>query len=194
MPWIPPVAARALVIYQLKITLKALRPLIWRRFQVPGDFTLDRLHRIIQRVMGWTDSHFHEYIVRGRHYGTSDPESGMRQVESERSARLCDVAPRQKARFVYVYDLGDDWQHDLLVEKIVAPQPGQRYPACLAGQHACPPEDCGGYPGYIDFVAAISNPRHAEHAEMLEWVGGSFDPRAFDLDGVNRGLKRFRQT
>ena len=194
MPWIPPVAARALVIYQFKITLRGLRPLIWRRFQVPGDFKLDRLHRVIQRVMGWTDSHLHEFIVRGRHYGTPDPEWGMRQVESERSARLCDVAPREKVRFVYVYDFGDSWEHDVLVEKIVESQPGQRYPACLAGQHACPPEDCGGYPGYIDFVAAISNPAHPEHAEMLEWVGGAFDPRAFDLAGVNRALRRFRQT
>ena len=193
MPWIPPVAARALVIYQLKITLKVLRPLIWRRFQVQGDYTLDRLHRVIQRVMGWTDSHLHEYIVRGRHYGTPSDESEGPPVVSERSARLCDVAPREKARFVYVYDFGDDWQHDLLVEKIVAPQAGQRYPVCLAGQHACPPEDCGGYPGYIDFVAAISNPAHPEHAEMLEWVGGAFDPWVFDLDGVNRALKRFRQ-
>lgn len=147
MPWIPPPAARARTIYQLKITLRGLRPLIWRRFEVPGEYTLDRLHRVIQRVMGWTDSHLHEFIVRGRHYGTSDPEWGMRQVESERSARLC-----------------------------------------------CPPEDCGGYPGYIDFVAAISNPKHPEHAEMLEWVGGAFDPWAFDLDAVNRALRRFRQT
>ena len=194
MPWIPPVAARARVIYQLKITLKAIRPPIWRRFQVPGDHTLDRVHRVIQRVMGWTDSHLHEFIVRGRHYGISSDEWEGPPVVPERSARLCDVAPREKARFVYVYDFGDSWEHDVLVEKIVAPQPGQRYPVCLAGQRACPPEDCGGYPGYIDFVAAISNPKHPEHAEMLEWVGGAFDPWAFDLDGVNRALKRFRQT
>ncbi len=180
-------------IYQLKITLRGLRPLIWRRFQVPGDYTLDRLHRVIQRVMGWTDSHLHEFIVRGRHYGTPSDEWEGPPVVSERRARLCDVAPREKARFVYVYDFGDGWEHDVLVEKIVEPQPGQRYPACLAGQHACPPEDCGGYPGYIEFVAAISNPAHPEHAEMLEWVGGAFDPWAFDLDGVNRALKRFRQ-
>ncbi|MBI3106125.1 MAG: plasmid pRiA4b ORF-3 family protein [Candidatus Rokubacteria bacterium] len=193
MPWIPPVPARALTIYQLKITLKDLRPLIWRRFQVPGDYTLDRLHRVIQRVMGWTDSHLHEYIVRGRHYGTPSDEWEGPPVVPERSARLCDVAPREKARFVYVYDFGDSWEHDVLVEKIVAPQPGQRYPVCLAGQRACPPEDCGGYPGYIEFVAATSNPAHPEHAEMLEWVGGAFDPWVFDLDGVNRALRRFRR-
>jgi hypothetical protein len=181
------------MVYQLKITLRGLRPPIWRRFQVPGDITLDRLHRVIQRVMGWTDSHLHQYVVSGRRYGTSRGEWGDPQVLSERSARLCEVAPREKARFVYVYDFGDDWEHDVLVEKIGQPQPGQRYPVCLAGQHACPPEDCGGYPGYIDFVAAISNPKHPEHAEMLEWVGGAFDPWAFDLDAVNRALRRFRQ-
>jgi hypothetical protein len=104
------------------------------------------------------------------------------------------AAAREKARFVYLYDFGDGWQHDVLIEKIVEPQPGQRYPVCLADQRACPPEDRGGYPGSIEFVAAISNPAHPEHQEMLEWAGGAFDPWAFDLDAVNRALKRFSQA
>lgn len=184
-------------VYQLKITLKAIRPPIWRRFQVPVDTTLARLHLIIQRVMGWTNSHLHEFVVDRRRYGTGLREwreVGAPEVLNERRFTVADVAPTAGRRLEYTYDFGDSWEHDIRVEKILPAEPGQRYPVCLAGARACPPEDCGSYPGYIGFLEAIGDPRNPEHEDMLQWIGGHFDPEAFNVEAVNRALLRFRRA
>lgn len=184
-------------VYQLKITLRAIRPPIWRRFQVPADTTLNRLHRILQRIMGWTNSHLHEFVVGKRRYGTGLhewQEFGADHVLNERRFTLGEVAPVAGCRLVYAYDFGDGWQQDIRVEKIGPAEPGQRYPVCLAGARACPPEDCGGYPGYVELLEAMGDPRHERHKELLEWIGGPFDPEAFNVEIVNRDLLRFRRT
>ena len=98
----------------------------------------------------------------------------------------------RRPRFDYEYDFGDQWMHQLIVEERFPPEQGVKYPICVAGQRACPPEDCGGPWGYSDFVEAISNPDHRGHEEMLEWVGGEFDPERFDLESVNKKLRRMR--
>ncbi len=178
-------------IYQVKITLRGIKPSIWRRIQLRSDTRLGKLHQIIQVVMGWTDSHLHQFIAGHIYYGIPDPEYGM-EVRSERVVPLSQVLSVPKAKFLYEYDFGDSWEHELLLEQIIAPDPATRYPMCLAGKRACPPEDCGGVWGYAELLEAIHDPDHPEHETMLEWIGGSFDPEAFDLQAVNRLLTRIR--
>ena len=183
------------MVYQLTIALRAIRPPIWRRFQVPASTTLDRLHLMVQRVMGWTNAHLHEFVVDGRRYGTGVREwkdEFEADVLNERRFTLADIAAAAGAEIEYTYDFGDGWQHDIRVEKILPPTPGQHYPVCLAGARACPPEDCGGYPGYTDLVKAMAQPRHPRHRELIEWLGGVFEPEQFDAEAVSRDLLRFR--
>ena len=180
-----------LSIYQLKITLKDSHPPIWRRVQVTSDSTLGKLHQIIQDAMGWTNSHLHSFLVQGIEYGQPAPEYDF-NVRSEQTVKLNQLVTKEKFKFLYTYDMGDSWEHEILVEKVLPVDPETRYPICLTGKRACPPEDCGGVWGYGEFLEAIQNPDHPEHESMLEWVGGSFDPEAFDVDEVNQRLKRIR--
>ncbi|MGH9549341.1 MAG: plasmid pRiA4b ORF-3 family protein [Terriglobales bacterium] len=176
-------------IYQIKITLHGSRPPIWRRLQVKSDITLAKLHRILQAVMGWTDSHFHRFLIQGKPYGIPGQDViSLAGTIDERRYKLEKVGLRATFRFTYSYDFGDAWEHALLVEKVLSPQEGARYPVCMAGERGCPPEDVGGMPGYEAFLAATSNPQHPEHKEYLEWIGGPFDPEAFDVSDINRRL------
>jgi len=176
-------------VYQIKVTLKGSKPPIWRRFQVTGDTRLSTLHRILQGIMGWENYHLYQFTIGDTYFGAPDFEL---DIENDRKVRLSQVVPGEKAKFTYEYDFGDSWEHQILIEKILPPEPGVRYPICLTGKRACPPEDCGGIWGYADFLEAIQDPKHPEHDEMLEWVGEDFDPEAFDLDEVNRVLKRIK--
>jgi hypothetical protein len=172
--------------YQLKVTLRGARPPIWRRLEVKGDTKLSTLHQILQVAMGWTDSHLHQFIAKDKIYGTPDPDFFM-DCEDERKVRLDQVLRRPKDRMVYVYDFGDSWEHEVLVEKVVPAEKGRgRYPLVTAGKRASPPEDCGGIPGYYQLLEVLGNPRHPEHEEMLKWCGEEYDPDEFDLQEVNR--------
>ncbi len=174
--------------YQLKVTLRGTRPPIWRRLEVRSDITLFKLHRIIQIAMGWTDSHLHQFLAKGNYYGTPDPEFPG-SLESDRKVRLNQVLGKPKDRMVYEYDFGDSWEHDVLVEKVMAVVPGRsRYPLATGGKRACPPEDCGGVPGYYHFLEVLKDPKHPDHDEMLEWSGGGHDPEAFDVQEINRAF------
>jgi hypothetical protein len=176
------------VVYQIKVTLKGSKPPIWRRMQVTSETTLVKLHRILQRVMGWEGSHLYQFVIGGIVYG--DPGMlGELDVEDARTVTLDTLVRGEKSKFLYEYDFGDSWEHELLVEKILPQEEGKRYPLCLTGKRACPPEDCGGIWGYADFLEAIHDPKHPEHDEMLAWVGGEFDPDAFDLEEVNTQLQ-----
>ncbi len=183
-------------IYQLKVTLKESKPPIWRRFQVPGDVTLHRLHLILQSVMSWTNSHLYRFDIGGIQYSVPDPEDDFNELHfvDSRRTRLSKVVSREKARFTYEYDFGDSWEHQILVEKILPPEPGALYPVCLAGKRSCPPEDCGGIWGYDQLFEIIRDPTHEEYERMMEWLGGSFDPEEFNIDRVNQSLRRFRQS
>lgn len=178
-------------IYQLKITLKDIRPPIWRRVQVSSETTLGKLHRIIQESMGWTNSHLHAFWIAGVEYGQPMPEYDF-DVRNELRVKLSKVVTGEKFKFQYIYDMGDSWEHEILLEKELPADPQVRYPTCLTGKRACPPEDCGGAWGYESFLEAIQNPNHPEHESMLEWVGGEFDPEDFDLNMVNQMLKQIR--
>ena len=174
---------------QLKIELAWIKPVIWRRIIVPETMTLGKLHDAIQAAMGWCDCHLHEFEIAGERYGIPDPDFDWGvPVRSERRVRLVTALSGSKT-FRYTYDFGDGWEHRIKVEKVLPPDPALATPLCLAGANACPPEDVGGSPGYLDFVDAVSDPNHPEHDEMLDWCGGSFDPTAFDAQPVNAFLR-----
>jgi hypothetical protein len=177
-------------IYQLKITLERSQPPIWRRLQVPGDITLANLHHVIQHAMGWEDSHLHHFLAGGREFGVPNRDWDEGEVEDERKIRLEQVADQAKAKIVYEYDFGDSWRHLIVVEKILLSEPATAYPVCLEGARSCPPEDCGGVWGYQELLEKISNPKHSEHDEMLEWLGGEFDPEHFSVEEVNQRMVR----
>jgi hypothetical protein len=132
----------------------------------------------------------HDFTAGERRY--ADAEAGVECTDDEGRATLAEVAPKAGQTFTYLYDFGDGWEHNIKVEEITAPKEGARYPVCVAGKRAAPPEDCGGIWGYADFLEAIANPEHAQHDEMLEWVGGEFDPEWFDVDEVNVCLRSVR--
>jgi hypothetical protein len=176
--------------YQLKITLRYIRPPIWRRIEVPSDVTLDELHLILQAAMGWTNSHLHQFKVGKIYYGEpSIDEFSDLNLKDESKARLHRVLSRPKQKMIYEYDFGDGWEHEILLEKVLQPDSGVRYPRCLGGARACPPEDCGGTGGYMNFLEAISDPEHEEHDEYLDWIGGEFDPEKFDAGEFESALK-----
>jgi len=173
-------------VYQLKVTLRGIQPPIWRRLEVRGDTTLDRLHDILQVAFGWTDSHLHQFVARGKLYGMAGPDFGLGQ-QDEDEVRLDQVLRRPRARMIYEYDFGDSWKHDIVVEKLlpVAEEQG-RYPMVTGGRRACPPEDCGGVPGYYQLLEAFADPSHPEHQELLEWLGEDYEPEKFDAQEANR--------
>jgi hypothetical protein len=180
------------VVYQLKITLRDTKPPIWRRVQVK-DCTLARLHDIIQRGMGWDDYHLHEFEIGGERYGDpaqwEDDFGDESEMGNEGKVKLSQLAARGVKKFTYVYDMGDNWDHTIQIEKTLDAEPDVRYPRCTAGKRACPREDCGGPWGYAEFVDAIQDPENERHEELLEWVGGEFDPEAFAIDAVNTELR-----
>ncbi len=174
-------------IYQLKVTLKGIKPPIWRRVQVAGGISLHKLHQILQVVMGWDDDHLHHFTVGGVDFGEPHPDYGL-EMRSDRRAKLSQVVSGEKAKFIYEYDFGDSWEHMILVEKILPAEAGVRYPVCIAGKRACPPEDCGGIWSYAHLLDVIQNPNDPEYEDKIEWLGEPFDPEAFDLDRINRLL------
>jgi hypothetical protein len=182
-------------IYQLKVTLLGTNPPIWRRLLVPADMTLARFHNLLQTAMGWDDGHMHEFRAGQRRFVRPEPAAPFMsgpQVESERTVRLSAVLQRVGAKMIYTYDLGDSWEHSILLEKRLSPEPHSTYPICTDVQLACPPEDCGGIPGYYDLIDALADSSHPRHEELCDWIG-EFNPEAFSIDKVNRLLSPARR-
>ncbi len=177
-------------IYQIKVSLMDIDPPVWRRILVPGSIRLDAFHTVLQIVMGWTDTHLHGFIDGDMHYGIPDGDSPDDEKD-ERRYRLNQLMKQGKKSIIYEYDFGDGWEHRIVLEKILPFDGKMEVPQCLDGQRACPPEDCGGPPGYEDFLDAITDPSNPEHDSMLDWVGGEFDPELFDLKEVNELLKKY---
>jgi hypothetical protein len=172
---------------QVRITLKEVdSPPVWRRVLIPAAYSLDRVHAVIQAAMGWEGCHLHAFRVGGVGYAPPnlDDELGYRD---ETKVQLADLAATAK-RVEYEYDFGDSWEHELVVEaREVAADDGV-YPACVAGEGACPPEDCGGSYGFAEFKELLAGPPSAEREEMLEWAGGGYDPARFDLAAANSAV------
>ncbi|WP_293371686.1 plasmid pRiA4b ORF-3 family protein [Nevskia sp.] len=188
-----PVERADIPLCEVKITLRDTEPEPWRRVRISAGITLDRLHAVLQRAMGWTDSHLHEFEIRGKRYGMvlNDPIDDDPPAD-ERKVRLIDVVG-PKMRFIYRYDFGDGWEHEVKIERVLEPSPELKTPVCLAGEFACPPEDCGGVPGYEDLIAVLAGQDCEEKDEMLTWIGGPFDPLAFDIDAANKRLARLKR-
>ena len=170
--------------YQLKITLREIKPPIWRRVMVRADTTLGKLHSVIQRSMGWENCHLHQFEANGERYSPREVDE-LGEDRDENKARLSSVLVRPGDRMLYEYDFGDSWEHDVVLEKTLPIEKGVRYPQVIAGKRACPPEDCGGVPGYYEFLEALQDPEHPEHEEMKEWCGGDFDAEAFSVQKAN---------
>lgn len=184
---------------ELEIALCSATPRIWRRFAVPGDIKLSRLHAVIQVIMGWTDSHLHAFRQGNHEYTAPDPDAPNWQqtpsdviIHDERRHTLGGVVARQGDTFQYEYDFGDGWEHDLRAIRIESAAERLKRARCLAGARACPPEDCGGIGGFQELLAALAGPRHPRHAEITEWLGRDYDPARFDLDEVNEVLQKVR--
>ncbi|HEX5543089.1 MAG TPA: plasmid pRiA4b ORF-3 family protein [Micromonospora sp.] len=165
-------------IFQLKVSLSDVFPPVWRRLLVPGGYTLDRLHRVIQHAMGWRDCHLHSFDIGGFQYGEPDPD-GKWALRDELDTRL-DRVTAKGSRFLYTYDFGDWWEHEVAVEDVFAAVPEERYPLCLDGAQACPPENVGGAFGYRTFLAALGDPAHPDHEQLRSWYVLPFDPNSFD--------------
>ncbi len=189
----PKTKADSKTVYQFKITLLGSKPPIWRRIQVV-DCTLDKLHEHIQTAMGWTNSHLHRFQFGKQLYG--DPMlmvEGMDEFNYKDSTRtkISKIVPGtgKRFRFTYEYDFGDGWEHEILFEGRPKMESGKKFPLCLEGERACPPEDVGGIFGFYHFLAALADPKHEEHDELKEW-GGDFDPNKFDAKQATKDMKK----
>ena len=172
--------------YQMKITLRGIKPPIWRRALIPSQFTLFELHGVIQIAMGWQDCHLHDFTINSRRYALPSDEDFDEPIDEERT-RVGEVV-RAGSKFTYQYDFGDGWEHAIAVEKIADVEIDT--PLCVGGARACPPEDSGGPWGYMEKLEALANPNDDEENGLLrEWMG-DFDLERFDKDAVNRELKR----
>ena len=178
-------------IFQLKIWLDEIEPLIWRKFEVPSNIRLDKFNEIIQVVMGWTNSHLHEFDANGVRYGALYPDGNdyNEDMLDESKAKLTDLVNQPKDRFRYEYDFGDGWGHIVELLEIREPQENAKWPVCLEGERACPPEDCGGPWRYPELLEILEDPDHEEYEELLEWIGDEFDPEVFDIKETNDTLK-----
>jgi hypothetical protein len=180
------------LLYQIKVTLNGARPPIWRRLLAPSSYSLKDLHDMLQVAMGWTDSHLHQFVAGETIYGQPDAEFGTETI-NEKRVRLDEVLRTEKDAMIYEYDFGDGWEHKIVLEKVLGNAAEEAIPSCIAGARACPPEDCGGVWGYANLLKVIGDSSHAEHEEMLEWVGEGFDPERFDASDVNGVLARMKR-
>jgi hypothetical protein len=180
------------VIYQVKISLMGAKPPIWRTVLVASDISLSAFHDVIQVVMGWTNSHLHQFIANKTFYSVPDGDYEL-ETEDETLYTLAQLLTKEKDSLIYEYDFGDSWEHKILLEKILPFDAEIALPVCLKGKRACPPEDCGGIWGYEELIAIVLDPKHSEYEDTLEWLGGEFDPEEFDLDAINEDLTEYFQ-
>ena len=159
------------------------------------DCTLDKLHERIQTAMGWTNSHLHHFQINGSLYGDPwllDENFVEMNYKNSREATVSKILPKSGKRFSfeYEYDFGDSWWHEVLFEGCLRAEPGQRYPLCVEGERACPPEDVGGTSGYEEFLDVLADPSDDQHEQFVTWIGGSFDPDDFDSEKATKRMRR----
>lgn len=182
-------------VVQLKISLKNSTPPIWRRVLVKSSISFYELHYTIQIAMGWGNYHLYEFKIGDYRIGIKDedfddPESGSSKIIVAKEITLDEVISKGEFKnFSYEYDFGDGWIHSIVVEKTMPLDQDRYYPVCIKGKLSCPPEDCGGLYGYYNFLEIISNKKHPEYKDMVEWMGGRFDPNEFEVDDVNVDLE-----
>lgn len=167
-------------IARLRISLADTEPEVWRRVDVPLTASLKMLHDIIQGAMGWQDYHLWEFEAEERRYGLPDPEWPDQELTAAKNVKLGTLIDRGVRELTYTYDMGDNWEHRVTVEAVRPGDADTKYPRFIDGARRCPPEDVGGTPGYDNFLDAMADPNHQEHADVLEWYGGLYDPANID--------------
>jgi len=181
-------------VYQLRIELLEIEPVIWRNILVPDTLTLAKLDRVVQAAMGWTNSHLHAWKIADRRYGMPELDwDAPADLLDERKVTLASVLSGNIEVLFYDYDFGDGWAHKITVEKRLNADPERNsWPMCIAGANACPPEDVGGVHGYLEFVHAMRDATHPDHLQNWRWNGGPFDPFGFSLNDTNRAIRKAR--
>jgi Plasmid pRiA4b ORF-3-like protein len=180
-------------IYELKITLADIAPPIWRRFRLPSDMRMCCIHSALQVVMGWTDSHLHLFEKDGINWGVVEwDEFGDLELRDEDRVPIGDVLKAAGESLRYTYDFGDDWVHEVVLEKILPADTDAKRPVCVAGERRCPPEDVGGPHGYQEFLEVIFTPGHEEFEHYRQWAGNAVHAEEFDVAAVNKTLSRMR--
>lgn len=174
-------------IIQLKITLNDSNPPIWRRVLVEKSSTFLKLHHIIQDTMGWTNTHLHEFDINGKSISERSEMSEDDDIDAS-TVTLESLIKKPKEKFIYSYDFGDDWEHQILVEKFLPRDAKIKYPTCIDGELNCPPEDCGGVWGFENILEIIKNKKHPEYEDTLDWIGEDYDPAYFDKKEINAAL------
>jgi hypothetical protein len=177
---------------QFKVTLDGIKPPIWRRIQVPCDYSFWDLHVAIQDAMGWLDCHLHQFIVRDPLILNSltigipsdDDFDGLPAVIPGWEVPIAALFTLVNRKARYEYDFGDSWHHAVVLEKVLPLEKGVKLPICLGGRRACPPEDCGGVRSYHELLEILADPAREEHSETSDWVGGSYDAERFDRGAV----------
>jgi hypothetical protein len=182
------------MVYQIKISLKDIRPEIWRRIQIDSNVSLYELHHIIQIAFNWWNYHLYQFVINDKLYKTrtrygnpellDDPEA-----IDDRSTLLSSILLNEKDTIIYEYDFGDSWKHLIKLEKII--QIGNiKHPKCVAGKLNTPPEDCGGVPGFYNFVEIMSDKKSSDYKSTKKWYGGEFDPTSFNIVKINEKLEK----
>ncbi len=180
-------------IIQLKIILAETKPSVWRRIQIENQTTFFELHHIVQIAFGWKNYHMYEFFIDGHKLGAPDdymadvPSNDEGVIDSrDISLESLIIGPGEK--FSYMYDFGDAWKHIITVEKFLPKEQEGKYPVCLDGELACPPEDCGGIPGFYNLLEILKDKKHPEYKDSKRWVGKNFDPLLFNKEKVNKKL------
>jgi hypothetical protein len=177
-------------VFRLRVQLRDVEPVVWRRVLVPGSVRMNRLADMLLAAMGWSNSHLHAFDVGGTRYGMHFDEWPVGEIDEKDVSVL--QALRDTGRFVFEYDFGDSWEHDVVIEELTRSRFGLKFAVCLDGQNACPPDDVGGADGYARFLAAIANPDHEEHDDYVTWIGRVFDRGEFNLANTNALCQKVR--
>lgn len=181
-------------VYQFKLAIKYITPQIWRRIQVPENYTFQDLHNAIQAAMSWDDYHLHEFEMQNPKTGAIErigPEDEDQDIFSggpfvlEKKAKISKYFTLENKAALYTYDFGDDWQVNVRLEKILPRKEGIEYPICTAGKRAAIPEDTGGVYGYETMLEILKDPEHEEYEDTVEWLGEDFDPEYFDPKDIS---------
>ena len=180
----------------LRIELEGIEPLIWRRVAVSTSMDIKTLHSVIQAAMGWLDCHLWQFEANERKYSlliSNDPDWNERITDAA-TTKLSSLVADGAKDMTYVYDMGDDWQHRVIVEKLMPAAHGTQYPQFLGGERRCPPEDCGGVPGYYEFVDNIASKQIKKRKAALDWYGRAYDPNDIDEKQIVANLKRLSEV
>lgn len=181
-------------IFQIKILLQNSKPRIWRRVLINQDINFKELHHIIQDAMGWRNCHLYEFRPANNISIGIPFEDFYQKTIDAATVKIKKYLKKEGDKIRYNYDFGDDWQHTITVEKVEAADPSKKYPTCIKGKNNCPPEDCGGVWGYQTLLETIQDTKHPDHKNMMRWLGGPFDPEAFDMEVINYRLKKYQKT